>query len=416
MDFRPNVRKLAVALLCGFLLLLAQLTYWQVVVSSRLQASPYNERPRARRAATRRGSIFDRNGLVLARTEEFGDRVRERIYPLDDAAAHVVGYLARVHGSDGIERTQDDALMATGAYRTSFKRLFSPRGVGCDVTLTLDGEAQRATHEELALRRGAAVAIAPRTGEILVMASAPSFSPALVDEDWEGIVERSDAPLLNRAAAQLYQVDAGLHLAVVTAAIDAGVVRPAETFRCAGRAEVGGVPVECGARRGHGRVSVSDALALPCKIALATLAARAPPETVNAHVDGLGLRDAPDIELAARLSAVGLPLSARPADVIAWLSDGGEGTTPLVMCAAVAAIANQGMRMRPYLVETVADVNGRVVDSTTFQQLERACSAVTAREVAALMTDAPQRGTAEGAGIADMQVAGIAGSGPQPDG
>ncbi|MGD8240867.1 MAG: penicillin-binding transpeptidase domain-containing protein, partial [Armatimonadota bacterium] len=270
MDFRPNVRRLGFALLCGFLLLLGRLTYWQVVVSARLQASPYNERPKARRAATRRGSILDRNGLVLARTQEFGERVRERIYRLDEATAHVLGYSARVHGSDGIERTQDDALMAAGPYRTSLKRLFSPRGVGCDVTLTLDAEAQRATYEELAMRRGAVVAMAPQTGEILVMVSAPSFSPAVVDEDWDEIVARTDAPLLNRAAAQLYASDAALRLTVATAVSDAGAVRPAETFPCDGRAHVGGVEVECRAPGGHGRVSLTEALALPCKVTLAS--------------------------------------------------------------------------------------------------------------------------------------------------
>jgi peptidoglycan glycosyltransferase len=175
------------------------------------------------------------------------------------------------------------------------------------------------------------------------------------------------------------------------------------------------VEVECRAPGGHGRVSLTEALALPCKVTLASLAARVPPETLAAHLDGLGLRDTPDIELAAG-PRTAPPPDARPPDMIAWLSDGGGRTTPLGMCGAVATIANHGMRMQPYLVEAVTEADGRVLDRTTCRQLGRACSANGAEEVAELMAAAAQRGTAGGAGIADIQVAGLAASSRQPDG
>jgi len=419
MDFRLNMRKLAFALLCAFLVLLLPLTYWQVVVASRLQASPHNERSKVRRNATRRGSIFDRNGRVLAETREFGAQLKQRVYPLDEAAAHVVGYSARVHGRAGIERTQDAALMASGPYRMSPRRLFSPRGVGCNVTLTLDAEAQRAIYAELGLRKGAALAIDPRTGEVLVMVSAPSFRPAVVDDEWAAMRERSDAPLLNRAAARRQQSDAALRLVIATAAIDSGAARPTDTFRCQGSAEVAGVRVQCGSgrRRAHGQVSLTTAVALPCRTTLATLAVQVGPETLGTYIERFGLRGAPDVELSARGCTVPSLSGASPADFIAACLDGqGVLVTPLAMCSAVAGIANQGTRMRPYLVESVADVNGRILEYTTPRELGNVCSPAAAAEMTALMTAAAERGTAARAGIPDMQVAGVSGSTAQRDG
>ncbi len=416
MDFRPNVRKLAIALLCGFLVLLAPLTYWQVLVATRLQASPYNERAKARRKAIRRGSIFDRNGGVLAETQPFGSDLEERVYPLDEAAAHVVGYYARVHGRDGIERTQDDALMALGPYLTSPKRLFSPRRVGCDVTLTLDADAQQAAHVELGRRRGAVVAVDPRTGEILVMVSAPSFHPALVDEEWPRIRQRGDAPLLNRATARPYRPGAALQLIIATAAIDLGAARASDTFTCRGSADVGGMPVDCSPRRGHGQISLTGAFAQSCRIALATLATRLGPERLDEYIRRFGWRGAPELEIPVRRSAVRELTALSPADFVATCLDGhGVRLTPLAMCSAAASIANGGVRMQPYLVRSVADVNGRMLNQTPRRRLGRVCSSWAAAELGALMTSAVRRGTARRAGIPDVEVAGIAGSAEEPD-
>ena len=416
MDFRPNVRRLAFALLCGFLLVLLRLTYLQVFVAPRLQASPYNERDKARRAATRRGSVFDRNDRVLARTQDLGEGVTQRMYPLDEAAAHVVGYSTRLYGQDGIERTQDDALIAAGPYATSFKRLLSPRGVGCDVTLTLDAEAQRAVYTELALRRGAAIALDVRTGEVLLMVSAPSFSPALLDEQWEDIRQRGDGALLNRATARRYPLGAAMQLIVATAAIDSGVAQPTDTFTCPGSADVGGVRVACARRRGHGQVDLSTALALPCRTTFAKLADRVGADTLDLYIERFGLADAPDIELAARRSIVPR-LSARGTSdfMAACFEDNGVQVTPLAMCSAVASLADGGTRMRPHLVASVSNANGRVLDKTVPRAVGVVCSPSTAAEMAELMASAVQRGTAERAGIPDVKVAGIAGSSPQSD-
>ena len=416
-DFRPNVRKLALALLCGFLALLLALTYWQVIAAARLQASPYNERPRARRAAVHRGSIFDRSGLVLAETQDLGSGLKQRAYPLDEAAAHVVGYSVPIHGQDGIERCQDDALTAGGPYRTWPKRPFAPRAVGCNVTLTLDAEAQRAVYEELAPRKGAVVALNPRTGEVLVMASAPSFSPALVDEEWDDIQRRRDASLVNRSAARTYRCTGVLHLAVAVAAMDSGGVRPSDPFQCVGSVDIRGVAVDCDGRRQHGRTDLAAALRLPCRTTLATLAARVGPAVLDTYIDRFGLRETPGIELAAHQPTVPLLSDAPPADFVAACLDGTRvRVTPLAMCEAVAAIANEGMRMRPYLLGSVTDVNGRVLRSAAPQQLGQVCRPAAAQEVAKVMVSALQRGMAERAGIAQVRVAGMAGSTRQADG
>jgi len=138
---------------------------------------------------------------------------------------------------------------------------------------------------------------------------------------------------------------------------------------------------------------------------------------LGTYIERFGLRGAPDVELSARGCTVPSLSGASPADFIAACLDGqGVLVTPLAMCSAVAGIANQGTRMRPYLVESVADVNGRILEYTTPRELGNVCSPAAAAEMTALMTAAAERGTAARAGIPDMQVAGVSGSTAQRDG
>lgn len=192
----------------AFALLAATTGYWSLVARDSLIARPDN--PRALIAFNRieRGDILDRNGLPLAETiGEPGDYTRRT----DVAAAHVVGYASFRYGFSGVEAAADSVLSGVDSQDNveSWWRhdILGEPQIGRDVQLTLDLTWQRAAFNTLANRPGAIVVVEAATGDIVAMASAPSFDPAQLDADFEAFNTETQGPLINRATGALYPAD-----------------------------------------------------------------------------------------------------------------------------------------------------------------------------------------------------------------
>lgn len=194
--------------LAAFAALALALGYWTFVARGALLARPDN--PRALIAFNRiqRGRILDRNGAVLAETVGVpGDYSRH----YERAAALVTGYASFTYGFSGIEAAANETL--TGANdldevgRWWHYGVLNEPQIGHDVTLTLDLGLQRAAYTALDGQAGTVVVVDSQTGEVLVMASAPSFDPAQLDAQFNAISDDSTGPLINRATLGLYPAD-----------------------------------------------------------------------------------------------------------------------------------------------------------------------------------------------------------------
>src|SRR5262249_53557560 len=128
-----------------------------------------------------RGTISSIDGTVLARSVETdsGQYKYQRVYPTNDLFAHVVGTYSIMFGSDGVERTYDDALTGRLA-ALQFKGFANPLAGGPpagNVVLSMRDDLQEIARTQLGERKGSVVALDPRTGAILAMWSYPSFDP-----------------------------------------------------------------------------------------------------------------------------------------------------------------------------------------------------------------------------------------------
>lgn len=207
-----------------------------------------------------RGRILDRNGVVLA--ESTAEKARH--YPLRQLASHVVGYVGKpahdapaLRGRAGVEREQD-ALLADGK----------------DVVLALDGRIQALAAramQEAGCRRGAAVVLDPRTGEILAAVSLPAydaslFVPTISRADWETLLQDADLPLFNRCVQGRYAPGAAFMPLTALAGISAGVGEA--RFRCQGSVTYGSRVFKCwkfgAGEEGHGLLGMTDALFHSC--------------------------------------------------------------------------------------------------------------------------------------------------------
>jgi peptidoglycan glycosyltransferase len=232
-----SLLRLSLALAIGYGALAAGLMYWQVVEAQRLTTDPLNPLVLSAARLAPRGTIYDRNGVVLARNVETdGEPLREYLYPV---AAPVVGYRSGIFGTAGIERTYDAQLTGLVSLRPGDELLrkfhdqpYNPS----DVLLSLDIELQRFAADLLGDQRGAIVAIEPSTGRVLALVSSPTFNPNRLVDPTTGrsyvaaLQEREDSPLLNRATQGLYVPGSVFKIVTAIAGLGSGAISGSTTF------------------------------------------------------------------------------------------------------------------------------------------------------------------------------------------
>ncbi len=193
-----------------FALLVANLTYIMVINADAYQNMPGNGHTIAKEARSERGTISTYDGVVLAESvkDENGDFVRQ--YPAGNLAAHVVGYYSARFGTSGIEASMNDTLKGSENFASWSDVIDSLAGVstpGNDVTLTINSKIQEAAQKALEGYAGACVAIDPKTGAVLAMASSPTYDAADIDSVMESAASdptQSSSVLVNRATSALY--------------------------------------------------------------------------------------------------------------------------------------------------------------------------------------------------------------------
>jgi peptidoglycan glycosyltransferase len=254
---QANLARLQLVLLAGFVVVALALGYWQFFRQDELLARATN--PRIAEEARRivRGRILDRDGRVLAENQPLPDGGSRRTYPTG-GLANLVGYHSERFGNSGLEEKFDDYLRGARS-ADPFDRLISSLlhrpTVGSDLVLTLDARIQQAAVEALGSNPGAVVALDPKTGAILALASAPTFDPATIDEHWQALVADPAGPLVDRALQSAYTPGSVFKVVTASAALDLGLVNPTEKFRCVDPIQIDGLTVDC---RNHAQLPVVD--------------------------------------------------------------------------------------------------------------------------------------------------------------
>jgi penicillin-binding protein A len=177
------LRRVGLAMMVMVLLLLANLTYVQVIKADTYSQDPRNRRGLLEEYGRQRGQIVSRTGTLLANSVETKDSAHYlRQYPNGAMYVPVTGYYSSVYGASGMESAEDDVL--NGSSPKLFVRRLSDLITGRDprggnVRLTIDPKAQQAAYNGMTQKNftGAVVAIKPTTGEILAMVSTPSYDP-----------------------------------------------------------------------------------------------------------------------------------------------------------------------------------------------------------------------------------------------
>jgi peptidoglycan glycosyltransferase len=404
------------------LALVVNLTYVQTVAAESLAANPANSRGLATEMRQQRGAIITADGVVLADSVAEGE-IYTRSYPQGALAAHVLGYWSTQYGRAGVESVMNEALAGRRIFANFADMIEAAAGVpvpGNDVRLTIDSRIQKAAEAALGDRRGACVVLDPRTGAVLALASSPSYQPGSVDSEWESLTATGGpAPLVDRASTSLYPPGSTFKVVTLTAALASEVATEGTTYEGPGRMNIGGADVTNYGEGSYGTVSVREATERSVNTVYGQLAVDLGAAGLVAQAESFGMNAAPPLDLPTTASLMPVPAEMTIWET-AWAGIGqpvgehesppGPQVTPLQMALIAAGLGNDGVVMRPYLVDSVTDRGGRILTETTPRPWKNATDPLTASRVREIMIGVVARGTGTRAQIDGVTVAGKTGT------
>lgn len=419
-----NLRRTGVLFTLLSLVLVANLSYLQVFGREGLRNNPANTRRILEEYSIKRGRVITSDGTVVAESVPGNGAFRYlRRYPHGHLLCHVLGYDSPQFGRTGLEESYNEVLLGEKPLRSWVQLMAMGEKEGNDLHITLDMEVQRAAAQALGRRKGAVVAMDPRTGAVLALYSYPVFDPNdLLDQGLtpEGRLMGELAmarysgdpasPLLNRAVMGLYPPGSSFKVITSAAAIAHGIPT-SRTFSCPGVLPVDGSRVTNYGSRDYGKIDMQAALAYSVNTYFAQLALELGTERLYETANAFGLEREPPLDLpGAAKSVFGEPGKMDRVD-LAWTGVGQAGLllTPLQLCLAGCAVANGGRIMRPHLLKEVRfreEILSRYEPETWLTALPPEV----ASQVLAMMVEVVRSGTGKAAAISGVKVAGKTGT------
>ena len=393
-----HVRRLAWAIALGFLALALTAGYWAYLRRDALLARADNPRRVLSEVRVPRGPIFDRHDQLLAATVgDPGDLSRSYPYaPL----APVLGYVSPFYGRAGIEAAFDGVLHGDAGldpfdyYWQSTVRGAPPAGRG--VRLTLDLTLQQQADSALGSLAGAIVLLDAQTGEILALASHPTFDANQLADTWETLVADPGAPLLNRATLGLYQPGGALWPLVLAGAADAGQLNLAQSYPAEAWAlTLGGATLPCREAPRLSALTLRESLLFGCPGPTGAVGTTLGAEALQRLFTAFGLTAAPALALPIAVSDANPVPSGDEA--VAAAGQGALTLTPLHLALATAALARDGMLPVPQLVLATQNPEGVWRPEVPAAQPVRAVSAEAAAQVRPLLAHGYASTAASGA-------------------
>ncbi len=326
--------------------------------------------------------------------------VHRRRYMADSFMAHASGYVGEVsaeqveknngryrpgdfEGKSGLERQYNDTLVGTDGLRRvmvnsvgkEVGRLEQKEAIpGKPIELTIDYDLQVVAEQALAGRKGAVVALDPRTGEVLAMASHPAPDPNLFavrvpKEEWKRLNEDPDRPLLNRAIQAQLAPGSVFKIIMATAMLESKAIPENFSVFCTGVTDFYGRAFHCWQKHGHGQVSLHRAVVQSCDVFFYNVGKRLGIDRIAYYASQAGLGRKTGIDLPAEQSGV-MPSEEWkrrvfhqkwfPGETISVaIGQGAVVATPLQLAHAIGGIAMGGIFKQPHLLKSLAPAERR---------------------------------------------------------
>ncbi|MGW3330542.1 peptidoglycan D,D-transpeptidase FtsI family protein [Streptomyces rubiginosohelvolus] len=413
-----------IAIFCGILVLslLIRDNWLQYVRADELNSHKYNRRVEIERYAHERGDIIvDGKAITGSAETEDSDFTYKRVWKNGPLWAPVTGYSSQAFDSSQLENLEDGILTGNDD-QLFFDRTLSmftgEKKRGGNIVTTLNGDAQKAAFKGLGEKKGAVVALDPKSGAILALASTPSYDPSVFagnsmkdSDNRQKLLEDKDKPMLNRALRETYPP--GSTFKVVTAAaalenglyddIDAKTESPLPWTLPQSTTELkneGSIPCK--------DASLREALRWSCNTVFGKMSDDLGNRKMIEQTDKFGFNK--EVFTPVRADASIYPEDNKPQNAMAGIGQASNRTTPLQMAMVASAIANDGKLMQPYMVAERQAPNLDPVYTAEPEELSRALSGENAQKVQQMMETVVKDGTGTNAQIPGVTVGGKTGT------
>ena len=396
----------------------------------------------------------------------------KRYYPYSSLAAQALGFVNDNGGAYGIEARYNDVLegaagrvvttrTAGGTARYNAYSEYIDAVDGCDLTLTIDTTIQSYLEKvleegivEFDVQDGAfGIAMDPKTGAILGIASSPDFDPNnysqivndLLNSQLEGeaakIYEKlkakntqglTDSELMAEAEKQArsdarnsqwrskaidsrYEPGSTFKALVLAAALEEGVVDENDTFYCSGSVTIPGYPkpISCSKRTGHGHQTLAEAVGNSCNPAFMEIGSRLGKDRFYDYFEAFGMLENTGIDLPGEASLAGAMWSREEmSNVDLAVASFGQRfeITPLQMICGFSAVINGGNLVKPYVVQSVSTQDGTVVQNTQPEVVRQVVSKQTSQRAADILEQVVAKGSGNNGYVAGYRIGGKTGT------
>ena len=349
---------------------------------------------------------FEEVAVIEARKLEFPELFLQaepkRFYPFGNLAAHALGYIQELSGEEikkglyqqrrlgdligktGVEKVYEATLVGTDGEaleivdsmgRSKGKIAKREPEKGQNIILTIDYALQEKAEELLEGREGAVVMMDPQTGEILALASYPTFDPnkfidRFTPEEWLDLVNSPEFPLENRAIRGQYAPGSIFKLVIDLGALELGIIDEETTFTCKGEIEIYNEPFTCWVEKGHGEMNLIQAIRNSCNIYHYQVGKKMGIDEISRYAKMLGFGAKTGIDLPGeKTGLVPDPQWKREVRKERWqpgetisvsIGQGPLLVTPLQVALYTSIIANRGRKVTPHLLNSQSLAGKRV--------------------------------------------------------
>ncbi|MFF4409989.1 peptidoglycan D,D-transpeptidase FtsI family protein [Streptomyces sp. NPDC001262] len=416
-----------IAVFCGVtvMALLLRATWVQFVQGDTLANEPHNRRVRIEAFSQPRGDIIVGGEAITGSEATPGsDFLYKRVFKDGPLYAPVTGYFSQAQGATFLEGVYKDLLSGKDdrLYTGPLDALTGKKPRGGDVVTTIDPAAQKAAYKGLTdlNAKGAVVALDPRTGKILAMASTPSYDPSAFagmsrkeGETFQKLDKDTDKPLSNRAIRETYPPGSTFKILTAAAALESGAVTDINASSGApspyqlplSTTKIGSVVPDSQCDR----VSLKTGLQWSCNNVFLDAALKTGKDKMRETAEKFGFNKEQFTPVRTAASAYPDKLD-KPQTALTGMGQGSLASTPLQMAMVTAGLANNGKLMKPYMVEELRGADLSTVEKTEPEVLNQAVSEDTAKKVQEMMEYTVTDGTGDKVRIDGVTVGGKPGT------
>ena len=378
-----------------FVCMIGYFIYFQTIVSSNVITSPYNKRQDTFADRVVRGDIETSDRMLIATTNVGADGSETRVYPYGDLFAHAVGYAS--NGKTGIELLANYQLLSSHAYflERFVNEVQEEKNMGDTVITTLDFDLQKTAYDALGDYRGTVIALEPSTGKVLAMVSKPDFDPNSIEGNWKEISNSKNSVLLNRGTQGLYPPGSTFKILTLLEYLREKNNLEDWSYECNGSYTENGVTINCYQGKSHGTVDLKTAFAKSCNGAFAKIGLELDKEEFMETCDSLLFNKDIPIQIPSKQSSVTLKKNSETGTVMQTaIGQATTEVTPMHMAMITSAIANGGILMEPYFVESIENYTDEQVKKYMPASYGKLLEAEEAAVLTEYMTETVLSGTA----------------------